>query len=52
MANPFAVSDLWNRDSLCDSSKERLENSLFLKTQTRKCACVCVYVGGGGGLKI
>ena len=49
MANPFAVSYLWNGDSLCDCSKERLENSLFLKTQTRKCARVCVYAGGGGG---
>jgi len=52
MANPFAVSDLWNGDSLYDCSKERLENSLFLKTQTRKCACVCAYVGVGGGLQI
>jgi len=47
MANPFAVSDVWNGDSLCDCSKERLEDSLFLKIQTRKHAHVCVYVGWG-----
>jgi hypothetical protein len=47
MAKHFAVSDVWNGDSLYHSFKERLENVLFLKTQARKCACVCLCVGWG-----